>query len=236
MIKTEGWTIALRSSDHRTPSACASCNGPRQTAVVLQTSKRSGNITTILRMKMPYCRACAARVAGAGFRMMALFCLVTLLAIFLPGAAGLVDVGMAPLLLAIVGAVVALVLALPAALIFLPKLPGAPATARGEAVTVTRYDDIGGGLDLFCTNGAWAQRFAAANQVPATPTTRYRLVELLAVGWTLVLAAGMVVMVGYAAEHPPARPTGAPAANTVPAAPGKSPSKPPVAPLPPKKK
>ena len=234
MLKTEGWTIALRSSDHQTPNACAGCSGARQTSVVLQASKRSGNITTILRMKMPYCRPCAARVAGAGFRMMALFCLVTVLAISLPGAAGLVDVGVAPLLVAVGGGALAFVLSVPAALIFLPKLPGAPATARGEAVTVTRYNDDGR-LDLFCTNGAWAQRFAAANQVPATPTTRYRLVELIAVGWAFVLAAGMVVMVGYAAEHPPARPTAAPAQPVTPSPPAKSPAKPP-APTSPKKK
>jgi hypothetical protein len=234
VIKTEGWTIALRSSDHRTPNACAGCNGARQTSVVLQASKRSGNITTILRMKMPYCRSCAARVAGAGFRMMALFCLVTVLAIFLPGAAGLVDLGISPLLLAVGGGALAFVLSIPAALIFLPKLPGAPATARGEAVTVTRYNDAGN-LDLFCTNGAWAQRFAAANEVPATPTTRYRLVELIAVGWAFVLAASMVVMVGYAAEHPPARPGAAPAQPSGASAPAKSPTKTP-APTPPKKK
>jgi hypothetical protein len=231
VVKNEGWTIALPSRDHRTPNACASCNGPRETSVVLQASKRSGNITTILRMKMPYCRACGARVAGAGLRMMLLFCLVTVLSIVLPGAAGLVDVGAAPLLVAIGGGALAFVLGVGAALVFLPKRPAPPATARGEAVTVTRFDD-GGRLDLFCTNGDWAQRFASANQVSATPATRYRLVELIAMGWSFVLATAMVVMVGYAAEHPPARPApaAAPSAPASPSAPAKSPARPPAAP------
>ena len=203
MIRNEGWTVPLGNSGYATPPTCASCNGPRKTQVVLQTSKRSGNVTTILRMKMPYCDACAARVSGAGIRMMVLFCVVTTVAIGLPGAAGVVDLGAAPLLVAAGGGGVAMLLTVAAALVMLPKKPAGSATARGEAATVSRYDDAGN-IDIFCTNGEWAQRLATANRTQATPTTRYRLIEILATVWGTVLAASMVGLVGYAAEHPPA--------------------------------
>lgn len=202
MMQTTGFTVALTGSDHEKPNTCASCNGPRTTSRVLQTSKRDGNVTTILRMKMPYCGPCASRVTGAGVRMMVLFCLVTVLAVALPGAAGLFSVDVAPLIVALGGATAAVVLSLGAALLLYPRIPTSPATARGEAVTVTRYDDSGN-VSLFCTNREWAERLAASNRAQSTPTVRYRLVESIALVWALVLAGGMVGMVGYAAENPP---------------------------------
>ncbi len=203
MIRTDGWTVPLQGTSHDTPNMCASCNGPRKTSVVLQTSRRCANITTILRLKMPYCQACAARVSGAGVRMMVLFCLVTTLAVALPGAAGLLEVGIAPLLVALAGGALAVLLSVGTALVLLPKKPSGRATARGEAATVTRYDDAGM-VDVFCTNGEWAQRLAASNGVLAAPTRRYRMVESMAVAWGTVLAGTMVGMVAYAGENPPA--------------------------------
>lgn len=170
-------------------------------------------------MKMPYCRACAARVPRAGWRMMLLFSLVTIAAAGLPAAAAIVGVaGVSGTLLAAAGAGAALLVAIVAALLFLPPKPRSPATARGEAVSVTRYNESDDFV-VFCTNGAWAERLAAANQTPAQPATRLRLVESIAVGWTLVLAGGMTFMTWYAAEYPaPARPPTAPAASARPGA------------------
>lgn len=212
-MRDQGFEVAIRGGDYRVPATCASCNAPRKTSVVLQTSRQSGNITTILRMRMPYCASCAARVPGAGFRMMALFSFVTVVAVVLPGLAGLVSIdGASVTAVAAGGAVIALVLATLAALVIPPGAPAPPATARGEAVTVKSYAESGD-LVLFCTNGAWAERFAAGNTAPMRPGSRLRLVAPLAVAWCATLGIAMTTLAWYGEEMAPHKrsPAAAPA-------------------------
>lgn len=223
VLQTEGFEVGLATSNYRVPATCASCDGPRQTSVVVQTSRRSGNVTTILRMRMPYCKRCAARVPGAGWRMMLLYCAVTLLAVALPGLASFVASGGDMLIVAGAGAGVAALLSLPLALVLLPKKPDAPATARGEAVSLTRYQESGD-VTVFCTNGAWAQKLAAGNHTSARQTSRLRLVEPLAVAWGFALAGGLVFMTWYYVENPPQK--------TPPPAAGQKPAPKPAAPAP----
>jgi len=151
-------------------------------------------------MNMPYCDPCAARVRGEGLRTMALYAVVTLLAVGLPGVAALAPLGPEPIVLAGGAAGAAVVVSIVAALVLLPKVPVAPATARGEAVTVTRYDDAGS-VDLFLTNASFAERLAAANNAPLRRSNKLRFVELGAMFWAATLAVGMVVAVAEAPAH-----------------------------------
>lgn len=202
MIRSQGWAVALEGNAHHKPRTCASCGAPRKKQVVLQTSRRSGNVTTILRMQMPYCTPCASRVRGAGIRMMVLYAFVTAAMVVVPSVAGVAahEVGVEPLSLAVAAVAVTFLVSLVATLVLLPKMPAAPATARGEAASVTQYHESGR-VDLFCTNADFAQKLAVANRAVITPASRFRFVELGALAWSAVLAIGMVAVFVEAPAH-----------------------------------
>jgi hypothetical protein len=152
-------------------------------------------------MHMPYCGACAARLRATGLRIVALFALVTLLALALPGA-GLVLLKLHrdALPVSAVAAGIAIVLASIAAIALAQKRPAAPATASYDAVAITSFEYFAGAgvprtARLFCTNQAWAEQLATGNRTTARPATRWPVRGPIAVAWCAVLAIAMVALV-----------------------------------------
>jgi hypothetical protein len=106
------------------------------------------------------------------------------------------------------------------ALVLAPGKPRSPATARGAAVWMSRYDAEGVGV--FCTNRVWAERLAAANRSSVRETSKLRLMGPGAVAWGAAVAVGAVLLMAGLADKGSARPSPsakAPASRSVPAAP-----------------
>jgi hypothetical protein len=217
-VRTTGWEVDISSEQYRCPPLCASCLGPSQASVEIGSARATGaRERQYIRLLMPYCHACAARVRWGGRMMMLLFSVVTLAALVLPVLV-LAFSGGGPGMKA-AGAAVAVVVGIIAALVLTPWQPPLPATARREAVWISRYDHKG--IGLFCTNRAWAEKVAAANRSSVRETSTLRMMGPVAMTWTAVVAVGAVLAVGDVAGKGAAHPgpgARAPAARPAPAA------------------
>lgn len=162
-MATEGRIVKISSSSFRTPPTCCSCGAPQQTEIEAKHSQKSGNVTTTLRMSIPYCQPCAERAKSFKTKKM--------LAPLIPLAFALVIGGLVfavPAIPLVAGLVIALVVgaggSIGAAIGLRPPMPVAPATARGEGARILSFSD-NNQVTLYCTNPAWGDAFAQANGV-----------------------------------------------------------------------
>lgn len=185
MIRTRGWELRL-SGDAKLPAQCARCGGAGETAIAVHAERGTDAFLTFSQLAIPYCRSCAARVRRAGWGLMVLFTLTTLLSIALPIAASLLGPREHDAeTLAVAGALGALLITMIATLV-LSLSP--PAVTTGL---------LSGQRDFaaFCTHEAWAKAAGQRNHTAIVPATRWRLAKIAAILWCAALGAGMVVVI-----------------------------------------
>ena len=129
----QGFDVVLMSSSFAHPPRCSSCGGPQETTLDAKKMQQQGNWRTTRTFQIPYCNACASRAkstrmkgwlfGGATLGIALVFSLLSLVA---PGLPFPVLIGL-PVILSLGFAIVAMTA-------LAPKVPAAPATAKGDAV------------------------------------------------------------------------------------------------------
>jgi len=179
MLRQEGTEVAIDAPPYM-EARCASCDGLQETT--RQTSRTGLRARDARFVQIPYCGACAARVDAAARRRGPLLLGGIFASAGVGAAASLFPWLPIPVLLAAPAAVAAGLWMLTAHLLEAWR-PPAPATAGGEAVRVS--GTRGQRTTFFCTNVAWAARFAALNRAEAVPARPLR--SLWRSGWALAL-------------------------------------------------
>jgi hypothetical protein len=216
-VSIQGWLVQLPLHGYSTPPRCASCCGPKETEVFVQTTEKQERSRVTLTMGFPYCLSCAKRLAHERLRgaLVIAGSLVIGVALALAFAFANVLVGLA--IRAAIAAVLGVAAALALALATRPPLPPPPASARGDAVILRGTSGL-----VLCTNQEFAQSLAQANRTVATPGSKWMTSATWAV-FAVLLGGGAAIAaftrLAPASSFDPSSDVAAPSGRPAPLAP-----------------
>ena len=183
-MSIKGWLVQLPLHGYSTPPRCASCCGPKETEVFVQTTEKRERSRITITMGFPYCLSCAKRLAHE--RLVGSLVIGVALALAFAFANVLVGLAIRTAIAAVIGAAAAHALALATR----PPMPPPPASARGDAVFLRDTSGL-----VLCTNQEFAQSLAQANRTAAKPGSKWMTTATWAV--FAVLCGGGAAIAGF---------------------------------------